>query len=560
MPSRQPGRRIWGDRAYPRLEEDQLFRLFEFGVPQEISAGQFVFRLGDDKYDLVIIEEGQLEIIREAGPGYPEEVIVTFGPGEFIGELSILTGQFVYLPARAATDGRIYRIPPDRFRLLMETETALSDLLLTAFRARREILMESASHTIEVVGSASSAECMALRSYLEHMALPYRWMDDATPDGLLLMGLASLTVGDLPAVLLPGRSLRNATPGSLAMNLGLSHERIKDEEIDLAVIGGGPAGLAAAVYGSSEGLGTVLLDAVGPGGQAAASSRIENYLGFPNGISGAELTRLAAVQALKFGSRLYSPSRAVGLQPLSGRINISLSDGTDILARAAIVATGARYQSLPIARWKNFEGAGIYYAATELEVRSCVGRSVAVLGGANSAGQAALFLAGKSIAVNIILRRDDIGARMSSYLVRRLLADPRVTVYTSSEVTALEGEDSLEAIRIRNSTTGVESLLGCSGLFCFIGATPATDWLNAACAADKDGFIYTDVHIAEKNLGPPWQELQRSPLPFETSIPRVFAAGDVRHGSIKRVAAAVGEGASAVSSVHRVIGVPGVPF
>ncbi|PBC94008.1 thioredoxin reductase (NADPH) [Streptomyces sp. Ag82_O1-15] len=560
MPSRQPGRRIWGDRAYPRLEKDQLARLFEFGVPQNITAGQFIFRLGDDKYDLIVIEEGQLEIIREAGPGYSEEVIVTFGPGEFVGELSILTGQFVYLPARAATDGRIYRIPPERFRLLMETETALSDILLTAFRARREILMESASHTIEVIGGASSAECMALRSYLEHMALPYRWMDDATPDGLLLMRLASLTEGDLPAVLLPGHSLRNATPGSLAMNLGLSHERIKDEEIDLAVIGGGPAGLGAAVYGSSEGFGTVLLDAVGPGGQAAASSRIENYLGFPNGVSGAELTRLAAVQALKFGSRLYSPSRAISLKPLADRIKISLSDGTDILARAAIIATGARYQSLPIARWKHFEGAGIYYAATELEVRSCAGTPVAVLGGANSAGQAALFLAGKSIAVDIILRRDNIEARMSSYLVRRLLADPRVAVHTSSEVTALEGEDSLEAIRIRNSATGVESLLRCSGLFCFIGATPATDWLNEACAADRDGFIYTDVQIADEYLGPAWQELQRAPLPFETSIPRVFAAGDVRHGSIKRVAAAVGEGASAVSSVHRVIGVPEVSF
>ncbi|QDN75825.1 MULTISPECIES: cyclic nucleotide-binding domain-containing thioredoxin-disulfide reductase [unclassified Streptomyces] len=557
MPARQPGRRVWGERAYPRLEEDQLARLSEFGVSQKISAGQFIFRLGDDKYDLVVIDKGQLEIIKEAGPGYPEEVIATFGPGEFIGELSILTGQFVYLPARAVTDGRIYRIPPGRFRSLMETETALSDILLTAFRARREILMESASHTIEIIGGASSAGCMALRSYLERMALPYSWMDEATPDGLLLMRLASLTAGDLPAVLLPGRTLRNATPGSLAVNLGLSHEKIKDQEIDLAVVGGGPAGLGAAVYGSSEGLGTVLLDAVGPGGQAAASSRIENYLGFPNGISGAELTRLAAVQALKFGSHLYSPSRAVSLQPLADRIRISLSDGTDILARAAIIATGAHYQSLPIARWKYFEGAGIYYAATELEARSCAGRPVAVVGGANSAGQAALFLADKSLAVSIIVRRDNIGARMSSYLVHRLLADPRVTVHTSSEVTALEGEGSLEAIRIRNSATGLESLASCSGLFCFIGATPATAWLNEACAADKDGFIYTDVHIADAYLGPAWKELQRAPIPFETSIPRVFAAGDVRHGSIKRVAAAVGEGASAVSSVHRVIGMSG---
>jgi thioredoxin reductase (NADPH) len=552
MPSQQPGRDIWGDRAYPRLEDWQLARLFEFGVPQNISAGQFIFRLGDEKYDLVVIDEGRLEVVMEATPGSPEEVIVTFGPGEFIGEISVLTGQSVYLPARAATDGRIYRIPPDRFRLLMETETVLSDILLTAFRARREILIESASHAIEVIGSASSGECMTLRSYLEHMALPYRWLDDSSPDGLLLMRLASLTTSDLPAVLLPGHSLRNATPGSLARNLGLSHERIKDEEIDLVVIGGGPAGLAAAVYGSSEGLGTILLDAVGPGGQAATSSRIENYLGFPNGVSGAELTRLAAVQALKFGARLYSPSRVVGLRPLGDRIEISLSDGMNILARAAIIATGAHYRSL----WKDFEGAGIYYAATELEVRSCAGRSVAVAGGANSAGQAALFLASKSIAVNIILRNDDIGARMSSYLVRRLLADPRVAVYRSTEVTALEGKDVLEAIRIKNSATGAESLLGCSGLFCFIGATPATDWLNAACAVDKDGFIYTDVQIRGENLGPSWQELERAPLPFETSIPCVFAAGDVRHGSIKRVAASVGEGASAVSSVHQVIGVP----
>ncbi|MFJ3310701.1 FAD-dependent oxidoreductase [Streptomyces sp. NPDC086549] len=533
-----------------------MARLFEFGVPQTISAGQLIFRLGDEKYDLVVIDQGWLEIIKEATPGYPEEVIVAFGPGEFIGELSILTGQSVNLPARAATDGLIYRIPPDRFRLLMETETALSGILLTAFRARREILMESASHTIEVIGSASSAECMALRSYLEHMALPYRWLDDSAPDGSLLMRLASLTVSDLPAVLLPGHSLRHATPGSLAKDLGLSHERIKDEEVDLVVIGGGPAGLAAAVYGSSEGLRTILFDAVGLGGQAAASSRIENYLGFPDGVSGAELTRLAAVQALKFGSRLYSPSRVVGLQPLDDRVQISLSDGMNILARAAIIATGAHYRSLPIARWKDFEGAGIYYAATELEVRSCAGRSVAVVGGANSAGQAALFLASKSSAVNIILRRDDIGARMSSYLVRRLLADPRIAVHTSTEVTALEGKDVLEAIRIRNSATGAESLLGCSGLFCFIGAAPATDWLNAACAVDKNGFIYTDVQIRSENLGPSWRKLQRAPLPFETSIPRVFAAGDVRHGSIKRVAASVGEGASAVSSVHQVIGVP----
>jgi thioredoxin reductase (NADPH) len=352
----------------------------------------------------------------------------------------------------------------------------------------------------------------------------------------------------LPAVIVSGTTLRNATPGILAQTLGLSYHKRQDS-VDLTVVGAGPAGLAAAVYGASEGLVTILLDSVGPGGQAAASSRIENYVGFPNGISGIDLTGLASLQALKFGAQLYAPCTVVRLESNGGKLRAVLSDGTDIETGAVIVTSGARYRSLPVDRWNEFEGAGIYYAATELEARACSGRPVAVVGGANSAGQAALFLASRGSAVSLVIRGHDISAGMSAYLVERLVVHPQVTILTSTEIVGLGGDAELASIRRRNRINDAEDEAECSGLFCFIGATPATDWLSGV-ALEPDGFIRTDVRITAEQLGPEWAELGRSPLPFETTVPRVFAAGDVRFGSMKRVAAAVGEGASAVASVH----------
>jgi thioredoxin reductase (NADPH) len=366
-----------------------------------------------------------------------------------------------------------------------------------------------------------------------------------------LLKAASLTSADLPAVLLPDRALKRATPGELAETLGLTYRGDSGGSVDLAVVGAGPAGLAAAVYAASEGLNTVLLDGVGPGGQAAASSRIENYLGFPSGISGAELAERAETQALKFGARLSTPCEVVAIN-CDEHLNAVLDDGTEIPTRALMIATGARYRSLPLERWDELVGAGIFYAATELEARTCAGDPVTVIGGGNGAGQAALFLASCGCDVTVAIRRPEIESGMSQYLVDRLLASPKVTVLGGTEVTRLEGGHVLESISLAGPAGETEQ--ACRGLFCFIGAEPATGWLSGV-ALDEDGFVRTDVQLAADELGEIWSVLGRGPLPFETSVPGVFAVGDVRHGSMKRVAAAVGEGASAVRSVHTAIGV-----
>jgi thioredoxin reductase (NADPH) len=355
-------------------------------------------------------------------------------------------------------------------------------------------------------------------------------------------------------VVMPGSTLTHATPGTLAEKLGLSYRRNSTKPVDVTIVGAGPAGLAAAVYGASEGLDTVLLDAVGTGGQAAASSRIENYFGFPFGLSGTDLTGLAVLQALKFGAQLASPCQAARLETdrSGGLLRLYLRDGELIESRSVVIATGARYRALPLERWPDFEGAGIYYAATELEARGCAGSPVTVIGGANSAGQAALYLAGRGCDVSLVVRGSELSAGMSAYLVNRLLVHPRVTVRCRSEVTRLDGGDFLEEVSITDREADSTRAQPCSGLFCFIGAEPAADWLTGIATGD-DGFIRTDVQLDDDDLGSAWAEVGRRPLPFETSVPGVFAVGDVRSGSMKRVAAATGEGASAIASVHKAI-------
>ena len=349
--------------------------------------------------------------------------------------------------------------------------------------------------------------------------------------------------------------LRRATPADLASTLGLTYRAAEGGPADLVVVGAGPAGLAAAVYGASEGLETVVLDSVGTGGQAAASSRIENYLGFPSGLSGGDLMQRATLQALKFGARLSSPCQVAALETGHHYLRVVLTDGTAIDSRAVLIATGARYRTLPLASWERFEGAGIYYAATNLEAQVCAGQPVCVVGGANSAGQAALYLASRGCDVTLAVRGADVASGMSSYLLDRLGADPRVTVRPSTEVTELHGGEGLERIALTDRVSGERAEQPCRGLFCFIGASAATDWLPGL-STDPHGFLCTDVQLDPYPLSPVWAGLGRGPLPFETSEPGVFAAGDVRSGSMKRVAAAVGEGASAVHSVHAAIGTP----
>jgi len=538
----------------PALTDQQFARLLSYGTSEPVAVGDLVFSAGDIAYDLVVIEAGVVDVVREATKDAPEAVVARHGAGRFLGELNMLTGQTVYLTARVVEAGRIVRIPPDRFRRIMAQEPDLSTLLLRAFEARRLLLRETASRSVEIVGIESSAQSLALRSYAARQGLPHLWFDAESVAGVALMRLAEVSTLDLPVALVPGRTITRATPGVLAQTLGLSFREQPGEHVDLTVIGGGPAGLAAAVYGASEGLTTILVDAAAPGGQAAASSRIENYLGFPDGLSGSDLTARAAIQALKFGARLFSPCEVATLRTGDASLRVELVDGTAFNTRAVVIATGARYRALPLPRWSDFEGAGIYYAATALETRDLENRPVAVVGGANSAGQAALFLASRGCAVRLVIRAADIGRGMSQYLVERIVADPRISVHTSSEVTALDGGTSLASIGLTDRSTGEAVTAECVALFCFIGATPATDWLDGV-AVDDDGFVLTDTQLAPDDLGADWAALGRAPLPFETSIPAVFAAGDVRHGSMKRVAAAVGEGASAVASVHAAIGV-----
>jgi thioredoxin reductase (NADPH) len=354
---------------------------------------------------------------------------------------------------------------------------------------------------------------------------------------------------DTPVVVTPTAILRRPTPGELAEHLGLSFHASPGYMFDLVVVGTGPAGLAAAVYGASEGLDTISLDATGPGGQAGTSSRIENYVGFPDGISGDDLAARAAIQAQRLGARLNAPCPVIGLRSEAGFHVVVLADGSEIPTRSVIVASGARYQRLAVDDLERFEGAGVYYAATDLEVRTCSGQPVVVVGGGNSAGQAAIYLSQQGSKVVIAIRGDDLAKKMSRYLVQRIEADPNIDVNTCTQVKALEGDTRLERVVLEHALSHTRWALPCAGLFCFIGADPATDWLNGVVALDDRGFICTDRSLP----GRPEDNLAfegRAPLPFETSVPGVFAVGDVRNGSLKRVAAAVGEGSSAVRSVH----------
>lgn len=533
-----------GPDQLPALTEAQWERLITFGVAEDVTAGDYLTRSGDREYDLILVDTAEVEVVRDSLWWIGETVLGTLGPRTFVGELSLLNGQGAFLSARVTRGGRIFRVSRPALRRLMSEDDELCDLVLRTLWHRRESLRKGpAALTLKFVGEESSREFHALRRYAERLDLVHT----ATSVGPEHLAMHKVALSDLPMAYIQGEALMNATPGLVADRLGLSYNGDADEVVDLVVIGGGPAGLAAAIYGASEGLETVLLDAVAPGGQAAATSRIENFLGFPFGVSGSDLIGQASLQALKFGVRVYAPCEAVDLKTVNDTLEITLTDGRIIHARSAIVTSGASYRRLPLDRWSDFEGAGIYYAATQLELRHVMESPVVVVGGANSAGQAALFLAAGGCPVRLVVRGDDLRARMSTYLADRLLEDSRIEVVTEAAVTALDGGASLERVHIDRLGE-----VDARGLFCFIGAEPATTWLGGL-ERDTAGFLRTGTDIPEASLGTTWARLGREPLPFETSLPRVFAAGDVRRGSMKRVAAAVGEGSSAVASVHRAL-------
>jgi thioredoxin reductase (NADPH) len=528
--------------AMPMLSPEQIERLGTFGTALDVEAGDALFRPGEPTVALFLLDTASAAVVRPATLTGPEEPIVEFGPGHFVGEFTLLTGQNQYLAGTVTASGRVHRVDLAGFRQAMGQDPELSDVLLRALLTRRERLRDSAAKdALQIVGTELSAAGLALRTYAARQMLPHRWLDVADPAAAGLLAAADLAPADLPAVVLLDGAIRHATPGLLSEHIGLSRRRDDPAVEDVVIVGAGPAGLAAAVYAASEGLRTALVDGEAVGGQAARSSRIENFLGFPFGLSGADLAERAQTQALKFGARIYTPCRVTAVSAGGPGFEVLLSDGITIAARTVLIATGAEYRRLPLDRWTEFEDNGIFYAATEIEARACAGRPVAVLGGGNSAGQAALFLSTRQCSVSLVLRGDDLGAGMSDYLVQRVLADPRITVATGTEVVGLDGDDRLGALHLRaRSGTRAED---CAGLFCFIGATPSTSWLPEL-DLDEDGFVRTGVQLDR------WAEPGRGPLPYETSVPGVFAVGDVRVGSMKRVAAAAGEGASAIPSLH----------
>jgi thioredoxin reductase (NADPH) len=538
VPDQDPG-------AFRDLTAAELQEVAAFGVEREIASGEMLFSAGEASYDLFVVLEGYVEVIN--GEGADAVVIVGYGRGGFVGELNLLTGQRRSLGCRVTEPGRVLVVSEEQFRRLMSGRPQLAETIFNALLARREILREGVgAEAIRIVGSRYSPEAMALRSFAEHSHLAHAWIDvEETGDSEALLASLGLERDDLPAVITATDTLRRPTPGDFAAHLGLTFQPTPGYIFDLVVVGSGPAGLAAAVYGASEGLRTVSLDSVTIGGQAGTSSRIENYAGFPNGISGEALTGRTAVQAMRLGARLNAPCEVVGLRSEAGFHVITLADGSEIPTRAVIVASGARYQRLPLAELDRYEGAGVYYAATDLEVRVCGGSSVVVIGGGNSAGQAALYLAQNNCAVTIAVRRDGLEQTMSRYLIERIEIDPKISLIANVEVGALGGEDRLEQVTLVDCETRESQVLSCAGLFCFIGARPETAWLSDSVELDEDGFVLTDRQVPEPAL-----KGASAPLPFETSVPGVFAAGDVRHGSMKRVAAAVGEGSSAVRSVH----------
>jgi thioredoxin reductase (NADPH) len=502
----------------PTLSASQLARLASLGEERTARVGDVLYRVGDRRYPFVAILEGEVEILDPAG-----HEIVRHGPSAFLGEMNLLTGQTVFVTAVVSKPLRYVAIERDALRALLFEDGPLSDLVLATFMERREALQQVDGLGVEIVGPRASVPTMRMLDFARANHIPYAWQDASPTDP-----------GELPLVRLPGgQELRGPTTGQVSRALGIGLELAPVEEVDLLVLGGGPAGLGTAVYGASEGLATLVVEKTALGGQAGSSRRIENYLGFPAGISGSELTSRAVTQARKFNARTASPYRAESLRSEDGRHVVRLEEGNEVAARAVVLATGAHYRRLPVERLSDFEGLSVFYAAGPPEAHLCGASRVAVVGGGNSAGQAAVWLTRVGALVTLLHRRRDLRETMSDYLVREL-ERVGVAVRDEAEIAALHGEDGLlEAVTL---TSGER--LPFSFLFLFLGAAPCTEWLDDVVARDQDGFVLTGAVAGADSL-------------LETSVPGVFAAGDVRSGSTKRCATAVGEGAMAVQLVHR---------
>jgi thioredoxin reductase (NADPH) len=537
--------------AYPRLDPEQIERLHALGVRRETQAGDVLYREGDTDCELIVILEGRVAIVEAYGTD-GERVIGVHGPRRFIGELGLVVGQPAFLTAVVREPGAVLCVPTQRLRELVDEDAALGDLILRALMLRRTILIGLGTG-FRIIGSRYSPDTRRLREFAARNRLPHRWIDleqDAGAERLL--ETLGVPPEDTPVVILRGSEvLRNPSNEELARRLGLLHAYDGGTSCDLLVVGAGPAGLAASVYGASEGLDTILLDGVATGGQAGTSSRIENYLGFPAGISGAELAERAEIQAEKFGARIQVPAEATAIAARDGGYDVTFGDDDEsVHARSVVVACGVRYRRLPIRRLEELEGVSVYYAATLMEAQLCAGDPIVVVGGGNSAGQATLFLSEYVPTIHLVVRGATLDQDMSRYLTDRIERTPNVEVHTSTEVREVVGERALEAVVVENNETGERDTLEARAMFVFIGAEPHTDWLGGLVELDSGGYVRTGRDVTGAAGCDDGERPAHQPLMLETSQPGIFAAGDVRSGSIKRVAAAVGDGSISVRLVH----------
>jgi thioredoxin reductase (NADPH) len=532
--------------AFPRLNEDQLTKMRAAGAVRAVEPGEVLFREGDAAYDFFVVDSGAVAIVD--GFGQENRVIAVHGARRFLGELNLLTGSPPYLTAVVRDPGEVIQMPVQRLRDLVSEDEDLSNLILRAFLARRSILIDLGAG-VRMIGSRYSHDSRRLREFLARNRMPFHWMDlEDDEEADTLLRTLGVEPAETPVVIGGSQVLRNPSNAELGAMLGLGSRGAPPPMCDLVIVGGGPAGLAAALYGASEGLDTQAIDAVALGGQASTSARIENYLGFPTGISGSELAERAVLQARRLGARLVVPAEAVGLAREDGHYTVQLAGGEVVNGRTLMVATGAQYRKLDVPELERFEGAGVYYAATQAEAQMCAGDPVVVVGGGNSAGQAAMFLSRHAVSCRLAIRGDDLGKSMSRYLVDEIERREQVELLTRTQVIELKGDTALEAIVIRDNVSGATSELEAKALFVFIGASPHTGWLAGHVAMDEHGFLLTGRDVQGEDLAEYGDE---RPFFLETSQPGIFAVGDVHSGSIKRVASAVGEGSMAVRLVHQ---------
>jgi thioredoxin reductase (NADPH) len=540
------------EKIFPKLTPEQIRRIAAYGRMRPVQPGEVLIEQGDTSVPFFVVITGEVEIVR---PFDAHETLVTVhGYGEFTGEVNMLSGRRSFFRARVTQPGKVIELGHQQMLTLVQTDAELSDILMRAFILRRVELIAAGVGDIILIGSTHSAGTLRIKEFLMRNGHPYSYIDlEHDPDVQNLLDSFQISASEIPVLICRGQLvLRNPANQQIADCLGFNESIDQTHVRDLVVIGAGPSGLAAAVYGASEGLDIMVLETGSPGGQAGSSSRIENYLGFPTGISGQDLAGRAYVQAQKFGAHILI-AKATRLICDRRPYIIELETGARISTRTIVIATGAQYRKLPLENLSRFEGAGVYHGATFMEAQLCGGEEVIVVGGGNSAGQAAVFLAQTTKHVHMLVRSSGLAATMSRYLIRRIENSPTITLRPQTEIVAVEGGNHLDSVYWRNTQTGQTEKHQISHVFVMTGADPNTSWLDGCIALDDKGFIKTGPDLSRENLSARGWPLTRQPYLLETSLPGVFAVGDVRGGSIKRVASAVGEGSIAISFIHQAL-------